>query len=213
VPVEVTLVGNSFIKAWEKGVENYRTWWEGPGLYLLDLRKAWQRFKPASLRSIDWRVQFISKDRIEQAYDEYRVLTKMNLSHRTKRYVKALKENPEDVDAMHQIAIIYAQAGQPEDAVKLFEKAMTIRPRDAALVNDVGNVYFLEGDYANACQFYDAASKFDSADAHILVNLARCYMKLDKKEEARKAFGEAYLLEPEVSKLYRAMALDLLGEI
>ncbi len=213
VPVEVTLVGKPFNKAWEKGVENYKHWWEGPGLFLLDPRKAWKRFKPASLKATDWRVEFISRDRIEQSFDEYRVLTKMSLSHRTKRYVMALKEDPKDVDAMHQLAIIYAQAGQPEDAVKLFEKAMKIRPKDAALVNDLGNVYFLAGDYANACQFYDTASKFDSADAHIRVNLARCYMKLDKKEEARKAFGEAKSLEPEVTKLYRAMALDLLGEI
>jgi hypothetical protein len=213
VPVEVTLVGEPFMKAWEKGVENYKSWWEGPGLYLLDLRKAWKRFKPASLPAADWRPEFVSRDRIEEAYDEYRVIKKMSLSHKTRRYVLALKENPEDVHSMHQLAIIYAQAGQPEEAIKLFEKAIALKPGDSALVNDVGNVYFLEGDYANACQFYDVASQFDSGDALIMVNLARCYMKLDKKEEARQAFSEAYRLKPDVSKQYRAMTLDLLGEI
>jgi tetratricopeptide (TPR) repeat protein len=213
VPVEVTLTGEPFLKAWEKGAKNYKKWFEGPGLYLLDLRKAWQRFKPASLRSTAWRAEYVSKDSIEAAYDEYRVLKKMSLSHRTRRYVTALKRDPGDVDAMHKLAIIYAQDGQPEEAFKLFEKAISLKPGDAALVNDVGNVYFLEGDYANACQFYEVATQFDSEDALIMVNLARCYMRLDKKEEARQAFSEAYRLQPDVSKRYRAMALDLLGEI
>jgi Flp pilus assembly protein TadD len=182
-------------------------------LYLLDIRKAWQRFKPASLPATKWRAEFVSKDSIEGTYDEYRVIKKMSLSHKTRRYVMALKENPEDISSMHHLAIIYAQAGQPEDAIKLFEKAIALKPGDAALVNDVGNVYFLEGDYANACQFYEVAAQFDSEDALILVNLARCYMKLDKQEEARQAFSEAYRLKPDVSKRYRAMTLDVVGEI
>ena len=48
VPVETTIVGSSFVKAWELGAANYYKW-KDKGLTLLNVHESWNVYKPASL--------------------------------------------------------------------------------------------------------------------------------------------------------------------
>ncbi|HLY96160.1 MAG TPA: hypothetical protein VKO66_03025, partial [Sideroxyarcus sp.] len=48
VPVETTLVGSAFIKAWEKGAATYYKW-KDKGMTILDAHTSWETYKPASL--------------------------------------------------------------------------------------------------------------------------------------------------------------------
>jgi fibronectin type 3 domain-containing protein len=48
IPVETTIVGNSFVKAWELGANNYYKW-QNKGLTILDVHESWNIFKPATL--------------------------------------------------------------------------------------------------------------------------------------------------------------------
>jgi fibronectin type 3 domain-containing protein len=213
VPVEVTLVGSSFMKAWEAGSRGYYEW-EGKCLDVMDIRGAWSKFKPASLPMSEWRPESVMRAAIEKKFgDESKMIRKIRVRFMSKKHIDKLRADPENVNAMMQLGIIYAQAGETEEALKVFEKALEHDVKNAALKNNLGNVCFLDGKYAEARLAYEEAAALDQEDPHILINLTRCYLKMKMKDKARKAFIKAQKIDPEVSKEYRAISLELIGEI
>jgi sugar lactone lactonase YvrE len=213
IPIEMTKVGSTFLEAWEVGSKTYYDWVQ-KSLGVMDLRDAWGRFKPANLPATDFRADPIERVDIEEKFnDEFKELRKIRVKIRSKKYIKALAENPLDALAFMQLGIVYAESGETGEAMKAFEKAKQIDPENAAILNNIGNVYFIDDLYSKAAKAYEQATLLDPEDAYIWVNLTRSYIRLDMDEKARKTFAEAYKLDPAVSKRFRGMALKLLGPI
>lgn len=209
VPVEVTRVGSPFMQAWESGVKSYRLW-TGKGLTLMDIRQAWEQFKPASLPASDWRAPQTSRSEIEAKFrDELAVLRKIRVRNLARPYLARLKTQPDDTGAMLQLAIVNAKAGELTDAADLLAKAVVLQPDSAAIHNTLGNVHLLAERYAEAAVAYTKAAGLDPGDALVWVNLARAYQRLDKKDEAVSAFKQALNLDPELLNRYREMAIAL----
>lgn len=213
VPVEVTLVGSSFMKAWEAGSRGYYEW-EEKGLDVMNIRSAWSKFKPASLPMSTWRPDSVMRAAIEKRFgDESKMIRKIRVRFMSKKHIDTLSSNPENVNALMQLGIIYAQTGETEEALKVFAKALEHDLKNAALKNNLGNVYFLGEKYAEARLAYEEAAALDPEDPYIWTNLTRCYLKMKMKDEARRAFKKAQEIDPEVSKKHRALSLEFMGEI
>ena len=48
IPVEMTMVGASFTRAWQKGAEEYRDWSAKKRVDIISVQKAWDEFKPVT---------------------------------------------------------------------------------------------------------------------------------------------------------------------
>ncbi len=213
VPVEVTLVGKSFIAAWENGSKTYYTYKDN-GLDIMDLRSAWVKYKPASLPLDKWRPKEVTREEIEKKFhNEFKDIRKINVKIYSKKYFKAIRENPDNVNAYLQLGIVYAEAGELEEAMRIFTKAKAKDHDNSALMNNMGNIYFLKGEYQAAADAYTQSVNVEPGDYKVWVNLAKAYMRLEKIEEARKAFTSAYKIEPKVSSEFRGMSLKLLSSI
>jgi DNA-binding beta-propeller fold protein YncE len=213
VPVELTIVGAPFMKAWEVGSKTYNDA-KAQGIEVTDLRKAWRRFKPATLPFSDWRVTVASRADVDKRFNnEVAKLNKLTLNYTSSRYFKVLQQNPNDVNALLQLGIIYGEGGELDEALRLFERAERISPDNATIKNNIGNIHLMRGKYADAQKVYENAAGLDTSDPYILVNLAICYLRLEKKEKAVDAFQRAYAMDREIGQKYRAMALELLGGI
>ncbi|PLX80328.1 MAG: hypothetical protein C0615_00975 [Desulfuromonas sp.] len=212
VPVEVTLVGSSFLKAWEKGSSNHAEW-VGRNLDLMDIRTAWETYKPGSLVKSDWRPKEVLRSDIETSFDEFKMLKKIRMSCITKNYVDRARREPDNFDPYLQLGIIYAEEGEPEEALKLFEKARELDPENPAIYNNLGNIYYLQDKYTEAVEAYAAAVENDPADPYVLVNLARANLKNDQREQASQNFSRAIELSPEIAAKYRSMALELMSPL
>ena len=53
IPVEMTLVGSSFTRAWQKGAEEYRDWSAKGKVEIVETQKAWEQFRPVTLPPAD----------------------------------------------------------------------------------------------------------------------------------------------------------------
>ncbi len=211
VPVEVTLVGSSFMKAWEAGSRGYYEW-EEKGLDVMNIRSAWNKFKPASLPMSEWRPDSVMRAAIEKRFgDESKIIRKIRVRFMSKKHIDTLRADPENANALMQLGIIYARAGETEEALKVFEKALEHDLKNAAVKNNLGNVYFLDEKYAEARLAYEEAAALDPEDPYIWINLTRCYLKMKMKDEARQTFKKAGEIDPEVSKKHRALSLELTG--
>ena len=213
IPVETTLIGSAFVKAWEKGAATYYKW-KDKGLTILDVHAAWETYKPASLPDVNVKQSGITRAEIEKKFpaDQMSVL-KISSQTKTRRYLNAIQKNPSDVDAHLQMGIILAKAGDRSEAMKYFDKVLSLQPKNAAALNNRGNIFMLEDKYQDAQKAYLAATQFAPKDAELWVNLARSYKATNDTRKAKAAFIKAQGIEPAVKDDHRALALELLNAL
>lgn len=213
IPVETTLVGNAFIKAWEKGAGTYYKW-KDKGLTILDVHTAWENFKPASLPDTNMKQGDISRADIEKKFpsDNMSVL-KISSQTKTRRYLNAIKKDPSDTDAHLQMGILLAKAGDREEAMKYFDKVLELDAKNAAAMNNRGNIFMIEDKHLEAQKAYLAATQADPKDANLWVNLARAYKETNDIKKAKAAFIKAQGIDPAVKDEHRALALELLNAL
>ena len=213
VPVETTLVGSSFIKAWEKGSQTYYKFKDN-GLTILDVHSSWETFKPASLPDSDWKAGGLNRAAIEKKFpgDNMSVL-KISSQTKTRRYLDIIKAKPNDIGAHLQVGIILAKLGDRAEAMKYFDKVLSLDAKNAAAHNNRGNLLMIDDKYQEAAKAYDAAAKLSPKDAQVLVNLARAYKRQGDVKKAKATFIKARKIDPGVQEQYRALALELLNAL
>ncbi|OYY47483.1 MAG: hypothetical protein B7Y56_01660 [Gallionellales bacterium 35-53-114] len=213
IPVETTIVGSSFIKAWELGAANYYKW-KDKGLTILDVHEAWSTFKPASLPESSQATLDVSVKQIDKKFpgDLVSVL-KISSQTKIRNHLRAIEKNPADMDAHLQAAIVLARLGDSSEALKYFDKIVAVEPKNAAALNNRGNIFMLQGDYAAAQKNYLAATLSNPEDAEIWVNLAKSYKAVRNMKKAKESFVKASKLDPSVKNKYKALSLELLNAL
>ena len=213
IPVETTVVGSSFVKAWELGAANYYKW-KNKGLTLLDVHESWNTYKPATLPDSTQAPVEISVKQIEKKFpgDLVSVL-KISSQAKIRRHMQSIVEKPADMNAYLQAAIVLARLGDRNEALKYFDKIIAAEPKNAAALNNRGNIYMIEGDFAVAQKNYLAATQFNPDDAEIWVNLAKSYKMMNNMKKAKEAMVRAQKLDPSIKNKYKALALELLNAL
>jgi Tfp pilus assembly protein PilF len=213
IPVETTLVGSAFVKAWEKGAAAYYKW-KDKGLTILDVHTAWETFKPASLPVSNAKQVDISRAEIEKKFpSDHMSVLKISSQTKTRRYLNAIKNDPSDVDAHLQMGIILAKARDLKEAMKYFDKVLSLQPKNAAVLNNRGNIFMIYDQYQEAQKAYVAATQITPQDAELWVNLARAYKATGDTKKAKSAFVKAQTIDPEVKEVHRALGLELLNAL
>ncbi len=213
IPVETTLVGKSFVKAWESGATSYYKW-KNTDLALLDLRKSWNIYKPATLTGFSPKPMEITPAEIEKIFPgESLSVLKISSQTKTRRYLQAIAKNPADMESHLQIGIVLAKVGDKKEAMKYFDKIIAAEPMNAAALNNRGNLFMLGAQYKESQKAYLAAAQASPADPEILINLAKSYKVDEDTEKAKAAFIKAQKLDPSMSVKYKALALELLNTL
>jgi sugar lactone lactonase YvrE len=213
IPVETTVVGSPFTKAWDIGAANYYKW-KGRGLNILDVHQAWNTFKPPTLPDSQASDMRVSAQEIENKFPgNFSSILKISSQTKTRRYLQALEKNPDDMQAHLQIGIILAKVGEHEEAMKYFDKVLKADQTNAAAVNDRGNIFMLDGNYSEAQKAYSAATKLSPDDPYVWINLAKSYMATKDTKRAKNAFVKAKQLDASVKEKYKTMSLELLNTL
>jgi hypothetical protein len=213
IPVETTVVGKPFIKAWELGAANYYQW-KDKGLTILDVHNAWNIYKPATLPNSALKTMDITSGAIEKKFPgDFISMLKISSQTKTRRYLQAIQKNPADMGAHLQMGIILAKIGDRKEAMKYFDKILSAEPKNAAALNNRGNIFMLDGKYPEAQKAYLAATQASPEDPYVWVNLAKSYKAVNNTKKAKAAFVKAQRLNPSVKEKYKAMALELLNSL
>ena len=213
IPVETTLLGNAFVKAWEKGAATYYKW-KDKGMTILDVHTSWEIYKPATLPDSNMKQIDISRAEIEKKFpSDHMSVLKISSQTKTRRYLNAIKKTPSDVESHLQMGIILAKAGDRDEAMKYFDRVLTLEPKNSAAMNNRGNIFMIEDKYLDAQKAYLAATQMSPKDANIWVNLARAYKATKDIKKAKAAFVKAQSLDPAVKDEHRALQLELLNTL
>ncbi|KAF0204284.1 MAG: Fibronectin type III domain [Gallionellaceae bacterium] len=209
IPVETTVVGSPFVKAWELGAANYYKW-KGKGLTILNIQHAWETYKPASLAESKWKPGEVSKESIDKKFpNEISSMLKISSQTKTRGYRQQIEKNSGDVNAHLQIGIILAKLGDRQEAMKYFDKTISLQPGNAAALNNRGNLLMIDDKYEDAQKAYREAVRVSPDDPEIWINLAKAHKAVNEIKEAQAAFVEAQRLDPGIKKKYKALGLEL----
>ncbi len=218
IPVEVTLVGQSFVSAWREAARRYRAALnEGElqvvlvsdveALYLSALPKDLQLLLPP----VPDRVQLS-----QSVENDFATIQHMRTTMAVERYRAELRKHPGDLKLHNQLGIILAQQDSLTGAQRQFRQMLERDSQNFAGLNNLGNVQTVIGDYRSAEQSYLKAIDLKPDMPGVALNLAILYQlwKFEAPEDSirRQSQSEQWLQQAFISlKGDARLALDLLA--
>jgi predicted Zn-dependent protease len=205
IPLEATMVNTSFIEAWAEGANKYQTALAAGELDIIDLKQAWLEYKPVTLRKASYSIDLPERKRTEslvkQALD---VLLVKSIDRLLLPYQTMVANDPGNISARLQIAILYARFGLYQDAEIAFEALEELAPENSAVKSNQGNLFFLQKEYTKSIYYYTQAARLDSEDGGIWINLSMAQYKAGDLKQARSSYQKAVQLNASLKNEYEA---------
>ncbi len=207
IPLEATMINTSFNEAWAEGARKYQQALAADELGIIDLEEAWQQYRPVTLQKAAYSIELPESRRTESLVRQARKrLLSKSIDRLVLPFVAMVANDPDNVAARLQIAILYSRYGLYEDAEIAFEALKELAPDDSAVKTNLGNLYFLQQNYAGAIEHYRQATELDASDGGIWVNLAMAQYLEGDVEKARNSYIKAVQLDVTLRNRYDAFS-------
>jgi len=158
IPVEATMIGQTFAEAWAEGARKYHKYSKENKLKVVVLNKAWESFKPVTLSPAVYTVALPEKQRVaSRVQRETNLLLEKSLDRLVKPYRALVSMDEGNIRARLQVAIIYAKYGLYDAANSEFDNILEYDADNSSVYNNRGNIYFTQGDYERAIEDYSYA--------------------------------------------------------
>lgn len=115
---------------------------------------------------------------------------------RVRQLQARIRENPEDADAVLELARLNFQINDRVRARDLLEQYHGLRPDDYDALLTLANVSFDTGEFAKAREFYESYFEARPATPDILTDLGVAYRNLQQPEKALELFDRAQEMQP-----------------
>jgi predicted TPR repeat methyltransferase len=132
-----------------------------------------------------------------------------NIKEAKQAYLEILRSNPNEVSALHGLALLYAEEGRLDEAQNYLEKARALKPADPAFCLHLANILKAKGSFNQAIQILqDLVREYPHFSA-AFNNLGTVYFAQDQLAEAAKSYQTAIDLQPNYADAYYNLALAL----
>jgi len=214
IPVETTMIGKSFLEAWEEGAAIYHRWESSADFRVVPVEEAWSEYVPSlpetpaptivapSAASVDVRFAADSdslKAR-QAAYLRSRFLEQLDSG--AKSDLDPVKEN--------QLALVFALEGRFAEARAGWAKVLAASPADVPALVNTGNLELLEGDPDAALARYGAALAVER-DPGVLLDQGLARWSKGDEAGADASFAAALALLADPAEAERLLGLEPAG--
>lgn len=212
IPVETTLLGSeSFLTAWQKGMERYRKEQkEGDLPQIISMADARTVYKPSSIQPDGSSLPFPDTAEVLSDYEDQMSGLYARKTREKRRQLRAqLRENPENLYVRNQLGILYARGGKYEQSLRLYEKGLEFASTSTLLLNNYANVLHQQERYEKAIEVYRRSLNYSQGDPEIYMNLCRSQLALGRTEEAARSYGYAVSRDPSLREAYSHLRKQL----
>jgi ligand-binding sensor domain-containing protein len=193
IPVEVTILGESFTEAWRRGGKEMR---ERP-FAIIDVNKAWRRYAPLRLPGGTAEVAVPTRGEVWRLFEKDLKLQQINLVSRdVNDFLDRLEKDPGDMQALNGLAVLLAKAGFLRQAAARFQRVIEEDSSFAGGYSNLANVFYEQERYEEAIEKYLRALEIEPSNPEVHVELALTYCEIGEFSPARAHYRLAMELEP-----------------
>jgi predicted O-linked N-acetylglucosamine transferase (SPINDLY family) len=125
-------------------------------------------------------------------------------------YRRVLEQQPNNVEALHLLAVLAHEAGRNDVAVELLRRAISINPMAPELHRNIARVLEALGKWDGAINAYRSAFSLQPQNAQVLNDLGNALRARGNFDEAIKTLQTAIQLDPNLPDLHNNLAVTLL---
>ncbi|MEA3470850.1 MAG: tetratricopeptide repeat protein, partial [Thermodesulfobacteriota bacterium] len=118
-----------------------------------------------------------------------------------------LKSNPDDIEGLYGLAVVYGNMGRTEDSFRNFHKALLLSPEDADILRDMGMQYFNLGNTGDAIDALQKAHFIDENDENTIFFLGRAYDAAGNYRSALEIYEKFWKRNPDNIDIYYNLAM------
>jgi len=211
IPVEITILNEGFVQAWQIGAKQWREQSARGQAQLYPLAEAWLKYPAVGLPDAEPRLSFPASQDIAVAYRTQ--LTRFldrEIFPQVSRIQTQIAESGGDPRHINRLGILYASYGLNDRAQAEFHKILAgSQPYPQALVN-LGHIHFLSKEPAKAMEYYERAQQLTPESPALLLALARTNHQLENYGLVVKTYNRLKELDPDLAS--RFSYLDFRGE-
>ncbi|MDZ7794824.1 MAG: hypothetical protein U5P10_14380 [Spirochaetia bacterium] len=194
LPVEITMVGESFTSAWDYGASEWRKYQPQDQAVFVEVSNAWKVYQPVGFTrsettgsEISFPTETATANRIERSS-----LKIVDLEIEQWRSKIAARYNGQaSPAALNKIGSIYARYGRYAEAEREFRKIMEMTNKYFPAYVNLGNIAFLEEDYSKALELFTQAYLMEPAHKGVLISLAKVHYELENGSIAGQYYQQA----------------------
>jgi tetratricopeptide (TPR) repeat protein len=123
----------------------------------------------------------------------------------TALFERAVRTEPENLEALTNLGHVHARAGKPEMARDAWRRVVSIEPGHAKALKGLGRLATESGLLEDAAGWFERAGAADPGDADNWLNLAEIMQFLDRPAGAESAFRRAVDAAPERADIYEGL--------
>jgi tetratricopeptide (TPR) repeat protein len=211
VPVEITMLKDGFVQAWQIGAKQWRENSVRNQAQLYPLAEAWKKYPAVGLPDAETRLAFPAPTEIAAAYRTQ--LTRFidrEIFTQVSRIQNQIADSKSDPRHVNSLGVLYASYGLNDRAREQFQKISGgNRPYAPALVN-LGHIHFLAKEHPKALEYYEQAQQLSQESPALLLALARTNHELENYGLVARSYNRLKELDPALAT--RFAYLDFRGE-
>jgi len=124
-------------------------------------------------------------------------------------YVRVLEVDPNQLDALHIMAVIAGRTGRGDQAIEYLRRVLRIQPGWAAAHNNLGMVFITQNRLPEAAASFQEAARLEPRFAAAHNNLGNALRELGRPAEAAASLQQALRLAPGSAEAHYNLGLCL----
>jgi len=200
IPVEITLIQDGFLKAWDQGAKEWRENVVNGSARFYPIHDAWQDYEPVGLADPGIDLPVLDS---EETMERYTAALNRFVEREIGDKVFQLEQQIAQTNQprLHnKLGVLYAKYGLLHKAEEQFTYAA-----DAdyipAIIN-LGNILFLNKEYDKALAYYEKAEREQPDNEKALLGIAMTSYEQDNQGTVRRTFQKIQQKNPQLAEKY-----------
>ncbi len=203
IPVEVTMIKDGFIKAWEAGAREWRNNFIKDSAVLVPIHDAWELYEPIGISEIDRGIPYPDSEQIIIRYnEEMDKFVNREIQERALELQEEIRQSRNNPRIINKLGVLYARFGKYKEAEEEFTKALSKADYIPSMMN-LGNIHFINGNMELALKYFTKVLEISPDNTYALLGFAKVSFELDDYESVVSSFDKIESLDPGVAEKYK----------
>ncbi len=206
LPVEITMVAEPFLKAWETGAKEWRENNARNQADMFPMHDCWKVYTPVGLSGTE-NVSMPGRMEVVNAFQaEIIRFIDREIYPKVSELQAKIKESDNSARYVNRLGVLYAKYGLNDKAERQFKKILQKTTYVPALLN-MGNLRYLKKDIKGALEYYQKASNKEPNNPKVLLSIARASHELENYGTVKDSYEMLKSIDPDLAEQFSYLAL------